>query len=67
MKSWIMGLGRKALVLEPERLRLEIAEELQALLANYTLVNENTREQVVRGAGLHVASGPSSPADHRGR
>jgi predicted DNA-binding transcriptional regulator YafY len=35
IKSWVLGFGRKALVLEPEELRREIADELRALAAAY--------------------------------
>lgn len=35
IKSWVLSFGRKAVVLEPEILRREIADELEALTAAY--------------------------------
>lgn len=35
IKSWVLSFGRHATVLEPKELRLEIAQELQTMLAQY--------------------------------
>ena len=35
VKRWVLGFGSKAVVLGPDSLRREVAEELQALLAAY--------------------------------
>lgn len=36
LKRWVLSFGAKAVVLEPESLRREIADELRLLLASYT-------------------------------
>jgi predicted DNA-binding transcriptional regulator YafY len=48
LKSWIYSFGSKAVVLEPESLRQEMAEELQDLLALYAAPVANSRESTVR-------------------
>jgi predicted DNA-binding transcriptional regulator YafY len=35
IKSWILGFGAKAVVIEPEGLRAEIVEELRAMASHY--------------------------------
>jgi proteasome accessory factor B len=36
-QSWVLSFGSKAVVLEPEELREEIAEELRAMMATYSV------------------------------
>jgi predicted DNA-binding transcriptional regulator YafY len=48
IKGWIMSFGARALVLEPELLRREIAEELQAQLAAYTLSDSTPQQRAAR-------------------
>jgi predicted DNA-binding transcriptional regulator YafY len=36
VRNWILSFGSNALVLEPESLREEIAQELRAACANYS-------------------------------
>lgn len=43
IKHWIMSFGRQAVVLEPEALRREIAEEAQALVQAYARVASGGR------------------------
>ena len=58
LKSWVLGFGKKAVVLEPESLRAEIAEELRELTLAYSSVPE------FRPA---VAAEPHPHAGRRGR
>jgi predicted DNA-binding transcriptional regulator YafY len=44
-RSWLLSFGAKALVLEPEQLRREIAEEIHALCAVYGLGLPRPSEQ----------------------
>ena len=52
--SWILSFGRKAVVLEPEELRREIAEELRASLSAYESLEAHPRSRTD-----HRAGGPS--------
>ena len=45
IKSWILGFGASALVLEPESLRAEIAAELEQLLEVYHRMPAKTSRQ----------------------
>ena len=54
IKSWVLGFGARAVVLEPENLRREITEELRATLAAY-----ETRETQPRPRTNRRAGGPS--------
>ena len=51
-RSWILSFGRKAVILEPEDLRREIAEELQTTLLAY-----ETRETGPRPSTNHRPGG----------
>ena len=57
LKRWVLGFGAKAAVLEPESLRLEIAEELQALLTAYLVAGNEIGRQATRTVGLGIAVG----------
>jgi len=45
IKSWILSFGSSAEVLEPESLRQEVIQELQAASANYTETENETHRQ----------------------
>jgi predicted DNA-binding transcriptional regulator YafY len=51
LKSWILSFGSRAVVLEPEELRREIAEELRTLLGAYEASGPDRRSGEWRGAG----------------
>jgi predicted DNA-binding transcriptional regulator YafY len=52
IKSWILGFGASALVLEPDSLRAEIAAELEQLLGAYGgVAQEAGRQGTADGRG----------------
>jgi proteasome accessory factor B len=67
IKSWVLGFGAKARVLEPESLRREIAEELGALLSAYSSPDVALAPAVVMNAGPLSPSGRSSLLDSSDR
>ena len=66
VKRWVLGFGAKAVVLEPESLRLEIAEELRSLLAAYP-AGVGAGREAGRPPGSGAAAEPSSPVAVNGR
>jgi predicted DNA-binding transcriptional regulator YafY len=62
LKSWLLGFGSKALVLEPEPLRREIAEELKSLLAAYSSLDAKDGQQDDQTTSTPIVAGSSSRA-----
>jgi predicted DNA-binding transcriptional regulator YafY len=60
LKSWLLGFGANALVLEPEELRREIAKELKSLLAAYSSLDAKAGQQVDRNTSVPIVAGSSS-------
>ncbi|AGA24813.1 helix-turn-helix transcriptional regulator [Singulisphaera acidiphila] len=57
IRSWILSFGAKAIVLEPESLRREIAEELQTLIVAYATSVSESRQHPFRGEDRHEVPG----------
>ena len=65
LKRWVLGFGAKAVVLEPERLRREIAEELRALAAAYTSPGPGDDSCADGDAGPAASTGRSTRSERR--
>ena len=60
LKRWVMGFGSKAVVLDPESLRLEIVDELQTLLSAYHVKEMGTGRRTARAnMPADAVEGPS--------
>lgn len=62
IKSWVLGFGVKAVVLEPESLRREVAEEVRAMAAAYSDREELSADQ--RSARRPELAAESNPGVH---
>lgn len=67
LRGWVLSFGRKAVVLEPEELRREIAEELQALLTGYSALETRAQPPEIRDAGLPATAGAPVRANRSNR